>query len=164
MIQRIRTDLIVATTTAVMTWVIVMLAVILSPLATCHAAIRSAEVFGQVNAERVAQGVPALTVSPALVKAAQAKADDMATAGYFAHRSPSGKTVATFLGLAGYRYRVAGENLAQGFTEAQVLTTALMASPGHRANILDPDFQETGIGIAQVKKGTLIVQLFGSRL
>jgi uncharacterized protein YkwD len=72
--------------------------------------------------------------------------------------------VATFLGLAGYRYRVAGENLAQGFTEAQVLTTALMASPGHRANILDPDFQETGIGIAQVKKGTLIVQLFGSRL
>jgi uncharacterized protein YkwD len=64
----------------------------------------------------------------------------------------------------GYRYRVAGENLAQGFTDPQALTAAWMASPTHRANILDHDFNETGIGISNGKQGTLIVQLFGTRL
>jgi uncharacterized protein YkwD len=103
-------------------------------------------------------------VSPALVKAAQQKADDMAAVGYFAHRSPSGKAVGAFLGAVGYRYRVAGENLAQGFTDPQALTAAWMASPTHRANILDHDFNETGIGISNGKQGTLIVQLFGTRL
>lgn len=128
-----------------------------------RAAVRGAEVFAQVNAERTAHGLPALTVSPALVKAAQAKANDMAVNGYFAHKSPIGKCLSTFLGLAGYRYSVAGENLAQNWMETGPLVQAWMKSPTHRANILD-DFRETGIGIAEGKQGTLIVQLFGTRL
>ena len=68
------------------------------------------------NASRADLGLPSLTVSPLLKRAAQMKANDMAKKGYFAHTSPEGITPWYWIQQAGYAYTAAGENLAVNFT------------------------------------------------
>ena len=67
------------------------------------------------NQNRVNSNVPELKVSPILEKAAQMKADDMATRSYFAHNTPEGRTPWYWFEKAGYKYVYAGENLAVNF-------------------------------------------------
>ena len=57
------------------------------------------------NEERQSDNLPTLTVSPILNKAAEMKAEDMATHGYFAHTSPEGKTPWYWLEQVGYQYQ-----------------------------------------------------------
>lgn len=106
-----------------------------------------------------------LTENSQLDKAAQAKADDMLAKGYFAHVTPDGKTPWDFITAAGYNYMMAGENLAVNFSQAEDVETAWMNSPGHKANILNKNFQDIGIGIAQGQfqghTATFVVQEFG---
>ena len=89
-----------------------------------------------------------LTVNPLLTRAAQLKANDMATKGYFAHTSPSGVTPWYWLSQAGYRYSTAGENLAVDFIDSSDVHRAWMDSPSHRANILNAGYTEIGIATA----------------
>ncbi len=124
--------------------------------------IRGASIFKAVNEERLSHGRMPLTPSKALVDAAQAKADHMARLHYFAH-SYGNISLRTFLKKQSYRYRVAGENLAKSYDSTESLMDAWLLSPTHRANILDPDFKETGIGIARDGNNLLIVQYFGTR-
>ena len=118
------------------------------------------------NRERQKAGLEQLRVNTLLNKAAQAKAANMLAFNYWAHVSPSGQTPWLFFKQAGYRYKVAGENLAKDFTDSESVVQAWMASPSHRDNILDARFRD--IGVAVVKgdfkgvKTTLIVQLFGA--
>lgn len=108
----------------------------------------------------------ALTVNPLLVEAAQAKANDMASKGYFAHNSPEGLTPWYWIKGAGYNYLYAGENLAIDFEDSDDVERAWMNSPGHRANILNVHFTEVGIATAvgeiDGRKTTFVVQMFGS--
>ena len=119
-----------------------------------------------VNSDRTAQGVSALTENSLLAAAAQAKANDMATEGYFAHYSPSGTSPWYWFTLVGYYYTHAGENLAINFDDPTAVETAWMASPSHRANIVRGLYTQTGIGIAHGtylgKPATFIVQLFAT--
>lgn len=109
-----------------------------------------AAVLGDLtNAERSANNLPILTVSPILNKAAVMKAEDMARKGYFAHTSPEGKTPWYWLQQAGYHYQYAGENLAINFTDSKDVTDAWMNSPTHRANIEKGNYTEVGTGIAK---------------
>ena len=109
------------------------------------------------NASRVSQGLQALKVDPGLNKAAQAKADDMEKRHYFAHTSPQGKNLWTFIfGAHAKNLTVAGENLAKGFQSVEFEHTAWLASPTHKANILDTEWKRTGVGIS----GEYVVQLF----
>lgn len=101
------------------------------------------------NQARTAQHLSSLTVSPLLNEAAQAKANDMAANGYFAHVSPDGKTPWYWLDQAGYNYSYAGENLAVNFTDSQDVTNAWMNSPEHRANILKANYTQVGTGVAE---------------
>lgn len=78
---------------------------------------------------------------------AQNKAEDMATNNYFAHSIDS-KNLSTWLQGVGYKYEVAGENLAVGFSSAEDILAAWQKSPTHYANLIDPDFQDLGIGLA----------------
>lgn len=78
---------------------------------------------------------------------AQNKAEDMANNNYFAH-SIDDKSLSTWLQGAGYKYEVAGENLAVGFSSAEDILTAWEKSPTHYANLIDPDFKDLGIGLA----------------
>jgi hypothetical protein len=101
------------------------------------------------NQNRVANNLPDLQVSPLLMAAAQDKANDEATKGYFAHTSPQGITPWHWFQQAGYNYLYAGENLAVNFSDSVDVTTAWMNSPEHRANILSTQFTQVGIATAQ---------------
>ena len=90
-----------------------------------------------------------LTVNPLLVISAQQKAEHMARNGYFAHDSPTGESPWFWFDKSGYKFLYAGENLAVHFTDSEDVHRAWMASQTHRANILNPNFTEIGIGIAQ---------------
>ncbi len=78
---------------------------------------------------------------------AQNKAEDMATKNYFAHTS-DGKSLSAWLQGVGYKYEVAGENLAVGFSSAEDIVAAWQKSPTHYANLIDKDFKDLGIGLA----------------
>ena len=119
------------------------------------------------NNARAKVNAPVLITDPLLTKAAQAKADDMAAKGYFAHVSPDGKLPWYWFDKAGYKYEYAGENLAVDFGESEKLVDAWMNSPTHKENILNPHYTQIGIGIAEgLYKGhqaTFVVQFFASK-
>jgi hypothetical protein len=113
------------------------------------------EVVRHTNEFRSAQGLPPLTTHPALDAAAQARALDMKTHGYFAHNNPdTGEGPAEAIEDAGYAARVSAENIAKGhWRSARALVQGWIDSPGHRANILNPEVRE--IGVALVRDGGL---------
>jgi uncharacterized protein YkwD len=99
-----------------------------------------------VNAERRAHGLRAVKPDPILSELARAHSRDMLARGYFAHVTPEGQDLSDRMRQARIGFLSAGENLAL----APTLSTAhggLMRSPGHRANILRPQFGRLGIGI-----------------
>lgn len=129
-------------------------------------AVVSSVLVDLTNNDRAAEGLHGLAVNPTLVAAAQAKADDMARHGYFAHNSPDGKTPWYWLAEAGYQFLYAGENLAVFFGDSADVERAWMNSPAHRANIMNGNFTEVGIataeGVYQGQSTVFVVQMFGT--
>jgi hypothetical protein len=130
------------------------------------AAVISAVLIDLANADRGALGIGTLTPDPLLTAAAQAKANDMAQKSYFAHFDAAGKSPWDWMHEAGYRYEHAGENLAIQFSESGDVERAWLASPAHRANLLDGRFTQVGIataeGFYQGQPTTFVVQFFGT--
>jgi len=90
----------------------------------------------------------ALTENPKLNFSAEKKLQDMFVKGYFEHVSPSGVGVGDLGAEVGYEYILIGENLALGnFVDDKALVDAWMASPGHRANILNNRYTEIGVSV-----------------
>jgi uncharacterized protein YkwD len=113
-----------------------------------------------INAERVKEGLTPLELDEELTEVARAHSRDMFERGYFAHLTPEGITPFDRMKAAGVDYIIAGENLAHAAT-LSVAHTGLMNSPGHRANILRPEFGRVGIGILDGGKyGLMITQNF----
>jgi uncharacterized protein YkwD len=106
------------------------------------------DVLTRTNAERAGNGCGALRLSTVLTSVAQAHSTDMAVHDYFSHDSLSGATPFDRMTAAGYRYATAGENIAAGQDTPAAVMAAWMASPGHRANILNCAFTEIGVGYA----------------
>lgn len=129
------------------------------------AAVQSAFLVDLANKDRAEENIAILTVNPVLTEAAQRKANDMATKGYFAHTSPEGITPWYWFKDVNYNYIYAGENLAVNFTESVDVHKAWIASPTHKKNILDQRFTEIGIatadGFYKGRKATFVVQMFG---
>jgi hypothetical protein len=130
------------------------------------AAILPGVIVSLTNEERLAVALPAVTQNTLLDAAAQMKAEDMASRGYFAHVTPDGKEPWFWLDEAGYAYAHAGENLAVNFDDSDEVVEAWMDSPTHRANIVKEKYQEIGVGMAKGKyKGksaVFVVQFFGT--
>ena len=118
------------------------------------------------NEERSGDSLVTLKRNSTLDKAAQLKADHMATHEYFSHYSPDGVSPWYWFDQAQYSFVHAGENLAVHFIDSDAVVDAWMDSPGHRANILNGDFTEIGVGTAKGKfngEDTIyVVQLFGT--
>jgi uncharacterized protein YkwD len=113
-----------------------------------------------VNQERVARGLRPLVHDPELVPVARRHSADMFARGYFAHVTPEGLSPFDRIEEAGVTFRTAGENLALAPT-VSVAHTGLMNSPGHRANILRPEFGRVGIGILDGgPRGIMVTQNF----
>jgi len=121
------------------------------------------------NAQRAKYGLPPLKENPRLNVSAELKVQDMFEKQYFAHLSPSGEGVKNLAEVVGYEFIAIGENLALGnFQNDETLVQGWMDSPGHRANILNPSYQDIGVA---VQKGQfegrsvwLAVQHFGRPL
>jgi uncharacterized protein YkwD len=107
-----------------------------------------AEVVGDVNAERAANGLPPLSLNPALVEAAQAHACDNAKRHGISHVSSDGSQLRQRLRRAGYAFALANENTGRGFGSSQHAVSWWMNSPHHRDNILAYGTQDIGVGIA----------------
>ncbi|MFA6177535.1 MAG: CAP domain-containing protein [Candidatus Paceibacterota bacterium] len=132
------------------------------------ATVLPAVLAGLTNVERQSQNLPVLTESPILNKAAEMKAEDMATKSYFAHTSPEGKTPWYWLTQVEYKYQYAGENLAINFSDSRDVTNAWMASPTHKANIVKGNYTEIGTGVArgiyEGKETIFVAQVYANPL
>jgi uncharacterized protein YkwD len=112
-------------------------------------------------------GLVALTENTELDRSAEIKMKDMFAKQYFEHVSPSGVSVSDLANTVGYEYVTIGENLALGdFATDKELVDAWMASPGHRANILNKRYTEIGVAVGrgsyQGRQVWLAVQHFGA--
>jgi len=113
-----------------------------------------------VNQERAAHGLRPLAPDPELTEVARRHSADMFARGYFAHDTPEGLTPFDRMHQAHVQFLTAGENLALAPT-LPVAHTGLMNSPGHRANILRPQFGRVGIGIVDGgMRGLMVSQEF----
>lgn len=84
----------------------------------------------------------------ALAQAAREHSSDMAAHRRFSHRGSDNSEVAQRATRAGYRWRHIGENIAAGQTSAREAVAGWLESPGHCANLMNPDFTEMGAGYA----------------
>ncbi len=119
------------------------------------------EVLQLVNSERQKAGLKPLTLSEELTSIANTKAEDMAENNYFDHTSPTYGSPFQMLQRFGVSYSSAGENIAAGQKTPEQVMKDWMNSSGHRANILNKDYTQLGVGYVEGGSyGTEWVQLF----
>ncbi len=154
------------------TAVLVLLAVVAAPpsgaaaepLAATHEAF-TVRVVELTNAERATARLAPLTVNRNLIGAAQGYAEVLASGDCFAHTCGPVPELERRIEQAGYTAWIAlGENIASGYPSPEQVVATWMASAGHRANILNPDFAEVGVGLAPGGRhgGISWVQAFGT--
>lgn len=106
-------------------------------------------VLTQMNFYRGLNGETPLRIDSRLSEAARDRIRHMEELQFWAHQAPNGASPFMWLTLRGYSFSNAGENLAAGFETAEVLVQSWMESPGHRRNILAPQFDDVGIAIIE---------------
>jgi serralysin len=105
------------------------------------------QVIELTNQERQANGLAPLRPNENLAKAAAGHSQAMASEGFFAHQNPKDNSdVGVRARRVAYNWNYIGENIALGSPTPQRVVAGWMNSPGHRANILNPEFREIGIG------------------
>ena len=131
-----------------------------------------ADFFARVNAERTSRGLNPLRYRPELLDAARFQSLDMAYNDFFGHQSPDGRhhdaRVAAFDRSALVKF--SAENVAMveviggrwnlSRNAVERLHGNLMDSPGHRANILNPDITDVAMGVVRTKSGVWVTQVF----
>ncbi|MCE7873953.1 hypothetical protein DYH09_26775 [bacterium CPR1] len=123
------------------------------------------------NRERLQAGLPALKSEMKLVQAGRLHSREMCELNYFSHASPTSgqETPRQRVESVGARSMAIGENIymSSGRSPEEVPARALtswMNSPGHRANILSPDFTSLGIGIFVSGPKVYVTQVFSADL
>jgi uncharacterized protein YkwD len=133
-------------------------------------------IFQLTNEARHKDGLPSLDWDSSLAVKAREKSDDMLKNEYFSHTSPDGKTLKDRLQEekpASIRNisRI-GENIYVGArldystdikTQARLIVDGWMTSPGHRRNILDPQYTDLGVGVAARDKKCYATQVFAGK-
>ena len=118
------------------------------------------EVFNLINQQRINNGLTALKVDEEVQRVARIKAQDMVDNNYFSHTSPIYGSPFNMLNSFKISYKTAGENIA-GNSSNSGAVNAWMNSSGHKANILNSNFNYTGIGVVSSPKyGKVFVQMF----
>lgn len=126
-----------------------VLSILLSVVSTNPAvAFGASTIFNLSNDARLAEDLPKLVLSEELTTAAQAKAEAMVADNYFEHTAPDGTTGWDYIDETGYAYTFAGENLAASNENDISVVDGWLNSPGHRANLLNAEFSDIGLGIA----------------
>lgn len=98
-------------------------------------------VLSLVNQEREKQGLTPLVMASDLTAAAVLRAEELTEV--FSHTRPNGEPC---FSVIAEQKRTVGENIAAGQPTPEDVMDCWLSSPGHRANILNPDFRELGVG------------------
>lgn len=118
------------------------------------------EVLNLINEQRRLNGLHELRMIQDLQYVAEIKAKDIVLNNYFAHESPVLGSPFELLQANGVDYKYAGENLA-GNINPKAAVEAWMNSPLHKDNILDSDYEYTGIAaVDSPVYGRVYVQFF----
>lgn len=113
------------------------------------------EVVRLVNIERTRANRPALVESNELSNVARMKSEDFINNNYFAHNSSTYGTPFDMLRSFGISFTGAAENIASGQRTAEEAMNSWMNSTEHRANILNPTYNQIGVGVARDNNGKL---------
>ena len=113
------------------------------------------QTFGSMlNGVRSGAGAGALSHDARLGVAARRHANDMAANDVWGHIGSDGSTVGQRVTDAGYTWSAVGENVARGQSDEQAVLDAWMGSSGHRANNLNPNFEDFALAKANSPRGT----------
>ena len=108
--------------------------------------------FQRINYDRTANGLVGLSINETLMTKAQAWSDYLASVGTLQHSQVADAVDPGWWML--------GENVGSG-SSVEAVEAAFMRSPGHRANILNPEFNWAGTGVSVSSNGTVfVVQVF----
>lgn len=119
-----------------------------------------AQMLELINDERTRRGLTPLQADPELTAVARDHCRDMLARGYFSHLTPQHQDPFDRMRRAHVRFLAAGENIAMART-VPLAQQGLMNSPGHRANLLRPQFGRAGIGVLDAGvHGLMITQDF----
>jgi uncharacterized protein YkwD len=116
------------------------------------AATLMSEVVTRTNQARNAAGCGQLAVDQELITASVNQSYYMATTGTFSHLGGGGSTFVARARAAGYE-SPSGENIAWGYETSDEVMAAWMASPRHRANILNCAAKSIGTGVVYAANG-----------
>ena len=120
-------------------------------------------VLTMLNQARKAEGLGELTMDNGnMMKGAKIRAKEITI--HWAHERPDGESWNTIFNEEGIKYNARGENLADGYTTAQEVFDGWMASPGHKANIMEPRFTHISIACLEYEGHFYWVQLFGANV
>ncbi len=112
-----------------------------------------------INQERLGYGLIELKQNDLLDQIALIRVQDMIENDYFEHINQ--KEFESISNQLNYNFLLLGENIAKGyFSNNRTLVNAWLNSPSHRENILNKDYQETGVAIKDYENGKMVVQIF----
>ena len=120
----------------------------------------ASQVVGLINQYRAGKGLSQLAVSAPLTASSEWKSLHMAGYGYFAHDDSGAAASRSAYQRArdcGYSGSSWGENIAWGYATAQSVVNGWLGSAGHKANIENPGFSSTGVGVAANGSGQLVL-------
>lgn len=106
------------------------------------------------NAFRQQNGLQPLTNNAKLASSAQTHSQNMALQDFFAHNGIDGSTPFTRIRATGYNYSTAAENIAAGQSTPEAVVQGWINSPGHRANMLNAQLREIGVGYYHLANDT----------
>jgi uncharacterized protein YkwD len=123
--------------------------------ATCNLADFQAAAMARINQWRAAGAscgsrgsfapTAALSWSTRLTQAADGHSRDMQANNFHDHVSSDGRTLVNRIDATGYAWSSIGENIAAGYATVNIVVDAWIASEGHCANLLNPNFTEVGL-------------------
>jgi uncharacterized protein YkwD len=122
-----------------------------------------AAIQASINQVRQKEKLQPLKNNERLAEVARKYSKEMAEKNFFSHTGVDGSTLASRVEASGIIYWLVGENLFRGTNLNDPVSIAVegwLESPGHRANIMRPPFNETGVGVWQIKNTYYITQLF----
>jgi uncharacterized protein YkwD len=139
-----------------------------APVSTADPAQLETQMWNMVNQDRTSPSTLAETKGRArplewdsrLAAVARAHSEEMAANGYFSHQGMDGSSPSARVSNAGIRWRAQGENIAKAADPAQaegMFMDEPKFQPNHRGNILKPDYNRVGIGIARAPDGSLYI-------
>jgi len=120
------------------------------------------QMLNLVNAARSREGSGELCLNTKLSVAAKSHAQDMVDNNFFSHTGSDGSSFEDRVKRVNYSYSNLAENLAGNFFSVQVAHDALMGSSGHRINIMNPVYEQIGLGrVIKPNGAQYYAQLFG---